>query len=181
MISYHKNTRANSTPKCSHSAQKTKGKFCFLAQMEEKMKTYGSKEMKRFNYLLGEIDAAYHEASLQLGLSDSAMQILYTICDNGDRCLLKTICRYSGLSKQTVNSAIRKLEREGIVYLESAGPKTKMVCLTEEGKQLAAKTAIQLLNTENEIFASWTKEEVHTYLSLTEKFLTDFKKITGQK
>lgn len=145
------------------------------------MNTYNSKELKRYNYLLGEIDAAYHEASLQLGLSDSAMRILYTICDNGDCCLLQTICRYSGLSKQTVNSAIRKLEREGIVYLESAGPKTKMVCLTEEGKQLAAKTAIQLLNTENEIFASWTKEEVHTYLSLTEKFLTDFKKITGQK
>ena len=149
--------------------------------MEEKMKTYGSKELKRFNYLFGEIDAAYHEASLQLGLSDSAMRILYTSCDNGGGCLLQTICRYSGLSKQTINSALRKLEKEGTVYLESAGSKTKMVCLTEEGKQLAAKTAIKLLNTENEIFDSWTKEEVHTYLSLTEKFLTDFRNKTRQK
>ena len=40
-----------------------------------------SKEMKRYNYLVGEIDAVYHEASLKLGLSDSALNILYAICD----------------------------------------------------------------------------------------------------
>ncbi len=69
-----------------------------------------SRDMKRFNYLLGEMDAVYHEISLKLGMSDSAMIILYTICDIGDCCLLTEICRLSGLSKQTVNSALRKLE-----------------------------------------------------------------------
>ena len=34
-----------------------------------------SRDMKRFNYLLGEMDAAYHEISLKLGMSDSAMII----------------------------------------------------------------------------------------------------------
>ena len=38
-----------------------------------------SKVMKRYNYLLGELNAVYHEMSLKLGLSDSAMIILYTI------------------------------------------------------------------------------------------------------
>ena len=35
-----------------------------------------SKEMKRFNHLLGELDAVYHEMTLKLGLSDSVMRIL---------------------------------------------------------------------------------------------------------
>lgn len=65
------------------------------------------------------------------------MIILYTICDNGESCLLQEISRRSGVSKQTINSAIRKLEKEGIVYLESVGAKNKNVCLTDEGKQLA--------------------------------------------
>ena len=47
------------------------------------MKSYSSNEMKRFNHLLEEIDAVYHEMSRRLGLSDSAMIILYTICDLG--------------------------------------------------------------------------------------------------
>ena len=43
------------------------------------MAEYIMEEMRKLNYLLSEIDAAYHEASQMLGLSDSAMQILY-IC-----------------------------------------------------------------------------------------------------
>ena len=135
------------------------------------MKTYISKEMKRYNHLCGEIEAVYHKMSLKMGLSDSAMRILYTICNIGDSCLLQEICSLSGVSKQTVNSAIRKLEQEGMVYLESAGAKNKKVCLTEEGKSLAEHTALRIIKAENSIFDSWQKEEVEMYLNLTERFL----------
>lgn len=131
-----------------------------------------SKELKRCNHLLGELEATYHDISLKLGLSDSALKILYTICNEGDRCLLSLICRRSGLSKQTVNSAIRKLETEGILYLEKSGPKSKMACLTEAGKDLSARTALRLLNAENTIFSSWPRQDVEKYLELTENFLT---------
>ena len=139
------------------------------------MKTYISNEMKRYNHLVGEIDAVYHEISLTLGLSDSAMKILYTICDSGDSCMLQEISRRSGVSKQTINSAIRKLENEGIVYLKSAGTKNKNVCLTEKGKQLAKQTAIRLIEIENDIFASWEKNDVEKYLELTERFMVSLK------
>ncbi|MDE7224930.1 MAG: MarR family transcriptional regulator [Acetatifactor sp.] len=136
------------------------------------MNNYVSKEMKRYNHLLGEIQATYHEISLKLGLSDSAMIILYTICNEGDSYPLSEICRLSGLSKQTVNSAIRKLETEGILYLAKAGSKNKTVCLTAAGKELAGKTALRLLNAENAILASWPRQDVEKYLELTEKFLS---------
>ncbi len=133
-----------------------------------------SRDMKRFNYLLGEMDAAYHEISLKLGMSDSAMIILYTICDIGDCCLLTEICRLSGLSKQTVNSALRKLEAQGTLYLEKAGPKGKKVCLTEAGKTLAERTGLRL--TEDAILASWPRQDVEKYLDLTERFLNALRK-----
>ena len=43
------------------------------------MGNYVINDMKRFNHLISEIDAVYHEAALKLGLSDSAMLILYTV------------------------------------------------------------------------------------------------------
>lgn len=135
------------------------------------MKESTSKTMKRFNYLLGELSAVYHDMALKLGLSDSAMNVLYTICDQGESCLLQNICRWSGLSKQTVNSAIRKLEAEGILYLETAGSRNKNVCLTEKGLDLAEQTAGRVLQAENEIFESWPEEDVEKYLELTEHFL----------
>lgn len=134
-----------------------------------------SKELKRYNYLFGETGAAYHEMYLKLGMSDSAISILYAILENGDSRPLQQICRCTGLSKQTINSAIRKLEAEGIIYLRMAGSKNKTVYLTEKGKLLAEKTAGRVLKAENEIFASWPREDVEKYLELTEAYLLALK------
>lgn len=135
------------------------------------MESYTTKEMKRFNYLVGETGAVYHEGYLKLGMSDSEGQILYTICNSGDSCLLSEICRLSGLSKQTVNSALRRLEAEGTVYLEACGGRRKKVCLTEQGRKLAEKTVVRLIEIENGILDSWPKEELDLYLELTERYL----------
>lgn len=128
---------------------------------------------KRISYLTGEIDAAYHEAARRLGLSDSAMSILYTICLNGDNCPLSDIVSLSGISKQTINSALRKLEEASVV--ETRGGKKKQVYLTEAGKALAQNSVRRVLNIENEIFESWTDAELEGYIALTEKYLLAFK------
>lgn len=132
-------------------------------------------DLKRVNYLLSEINAVYREASSALGISDSVMQILYTICNYGDSCLLGDILRMTGLPKQTVNSALRKLEGEGIVYLRSAEKKKKSVHLTEQGKSLASATVLRLMEMENAVFDSWTAEERQSYLRLNQKYLNQFK------
>lgn len=134
-----------------------------------------SNELKRFNYLFGETGAAYHEMHLKLGLSDSAGSILYALLENGGSCLLQHICHYTGLSKQTINSALRKLEAKNIIYLEMAGTKNKMVHLTETGRILAEKTAGRVIEAENEIFASWPREDVEKYLQLTENYMQALK------
>ena len=135
-----------------------------------------SKELRRFNYLMGEIDAAYHEAALNLGLSDSAMRILYVLCGCGSfRCSLREVCLCSGLSKQTVNSALRKLEGEGLAFLEPIGTKGKDVCLTDAGQALAEGTVARLIAVEGAILGSWPAEDVEKYLSLAEQYLTAFR------
>lgn len=134
-----------------------------------------NEQMKRFNLLSTEIDAAYHEAAFKLGLSDSTMLILYTAYSNGGECLLNDITLMSGASKQTVNSALRKLEAEGIVDLKSFEGRKKKVCLTDKGMQLADSTASRLIDIENEIFSSWSDEETSMYIELTKRYLTDFK------
>ena len=78
-----------------------------------------SKTLKRYNYLLGETNAAYHDASSKLGLTYSSMTVLYVVCNTGDTCPLRDICRNADISKQTVNSALRRLEADGLIYLEN--------------------------------------------------------------
>lgn len=139
------------------------------------MKYACSQNMKRCNLLTGEIEAAYHEAALKFGFADSTQFILYTICYLGDHCPLSDIVKMTGISKQTINSALRNMESQGLVELVFATPKTKNICLTDKGKELAEGTVIRLMKAEDEIFAGWSDEDVQKYLELTERFLKDFK------
>ena len=134
--------------------------------------------LRRFNRLFNETNAVYHEASVRLGLSDSVMRILYTICDFGGeyRCPLQVIRAQTGISKQTINSALRKLEGDGAVFLRQSGGKHKDVCLTPQGIALAERTVSRLIAAENAVFASWTEEDAEDYLALTEKYLTAFRR-----
>ena len=143
------------------------------------MKPCVSEQLQYYNLLTSEIDEAYHNASLKLGLSDSAMMILYALCSRENPCPLLEIARLTGISRQTIHSAIKKLEAQGILTLESPGGRRKLVRLTEEGMELAEKTAGRLIKIENEIFDSWTGEELEQYIRLTGRYLEQFRERPG--
>ena len=124
----------------------------------------------RINCLTEETDSIYHQAAVQFGLSDSSLLIFYMLYTNKGQCRLSDLYMVSGTSKQTVNSAIRKMEKEGMVYLEMYDGKSKMVYLTEKGKSYAEKTAGKLYEAECETFREWTQEEIDQYLQLTERY-----------
>lgn len=129
----------------------------------------------RINYLNAELDALYHHASLKLGLTDSASIVLYTIYDNGGDCLLSDIYKQSGVSKQTVNSAIRNLEKKCILYLEQHSGRAKKVVLTDTGREYVQKTVARLFDAEAAAFSSWTEEEISAHIGFMEKYILSFR------
>lgn len=133
-------------------------------------------KIMRYNHLLAEMDALYHKAALKQGLSDSTMMILYTAVQNEDHTCLIGRLTDMGMSKQTINSALRKLEKEGILYLETADGKAKRICLTEKGNELTRGTVEKMIAAENRALASWTPEEWELYLELSERYLRAFEK-----
>jgi len=139
-----------------------------------------SQNMKRCNHIQGEIESVYHNAALKFGLADSAQFILYTICYLGDNCPLNEVVKMTGISKQTVNSALRNMEKQGLIRLMQATPKTKNVALTQNGEKLAEETVLQLMKIEDDVFSAWSNEDVQKYLELNERFLKDLKEKIDQ-
>ncbi|MCI8893853.1 MAG: MarR family transcriptional regulator [Lachnospiraceae bacterium] len=137
------------------------------------MEYYVNEQMKHLNLLTSELDKAYHEAALKLGLSDSVMLILYTLCWCEGECLLGDLT--SSASKQTINSALRKLEADGIVRLETFRGRKKKVRLTDKGEQYVKDTVYPIIRIENEISDSWSEEEKNTYIELTRRYLEAFR------
>ena len=127
-------------------------------------------EIHRINYLTSEMDSIYHQASLRLGISDSVSIILYTIQDKGESCLLSDVYKNSGVSRQTVNSAIRRLEADGVLYLEPYAGRAKKIVLTDKGRDYIRQTVARLLEAEIRAFDGWSEDEIKTHISLMEKY-----------
>lgn len=130
----------------------------------------------KLNCLLTETDSVYHQAAVKLGLADSEMGILYMLYEKGGKRLLSEIVKTTGISKQTVNSALRKLENEEVVVSEQSGKRAKVVCLTKKGQEVAEKTVARLFDAECSVYAAWTEDEVETYVRLMEKYNDDLRK-----
>ena len=119
-----------------------------------------------------EEDDFYRRLARRSGLSDAAFWVLYSIETAPGPVTQTDIGNTLMLSKQTINSALRKLEEEGFAYLEGLGGRRKQVCLTQKGQELAERTVVRLIEIENGILASWPKAQLEQYLELTEQYMT---------
>lgn len=121
--------------------------------------------------LTGMIESVYHEAALKLNLTDSEMDVLYVLCAHEPGCYQSILCKETGRTKSTINSTVKKMEREGIVYLTPGEGRNTCVFLTEQGKQLMEHTVYKIIDMENEIYESWTQEEQQLFLQLNRDYV----------
>lgn len=123
-------------------------------------------DFQQINYMLMAISGLYHDAVLRFGLTENIAFILHYLDDNGDHCPLSAIYKTSGIRKQTVNSSIRKLEADGILYLEQDTGRSKRVVLTDKGRELIKNTVGQIRRAEVHSLDDWSQEEIQHYIRL---------------
>ncbi|MDE6579623.1 MAG: MarR family transcriptional regulator [Ruminiclostridium sp.] len=133
-------------------------------------------QIDKMNLLLSEIDGIYHTAALKLNLADSTLAILYVLRTEENECSISDICKVTGIGKQTINSALRKMEQDGIIQLRAMDGRKKTVTLTEKGITLSKTTADRLIEAENTAIVDWSSEEISEYLRLMRKFRDCLKK-----
>ena len=66
------------------------------------------------------------------------------------------------------------MEKKGYIRIEQGTGRNTLVYLTEMGKELSAKTAERIIEIENAIFHSWSKEEQNIFVELNKKYLEEF-------
>ena len=131
---------------------------------------------QRLNKMNNELNGLYHDISVKLGLSDSESMVMYMLYDTQEPLTQSDIVKATGLSKQTLNSAIRKLEKEGVIILEKINEKSKKIVMTEKGQVLIAQKIKPLVDMEDHVLDTWTEEDRLKYLELVEKFKEQFEK-----
>ena len=132
--------------------------------------------LSRFNRIIKESNDVYREAAKAVGLPDCAFWLLYALRECGEGMTQSALCDALYQPKQTVNSAIKKLENEGYLYL-CPGPdkRSKLVCLTEQGERLAQNKIDSLLAAEVRALDSLSEQEQETFLTLFHRYIDALK------
>lgn len=114
----------------------------------------------------------YRDVATSFGISESAFNILYAIYLAGEKGIAqRDICMQMCIGKQTVNSSIHKLEREGVVVLESGpGRRGLLSHLTPVGLELAERTIVPMIEAELAALREFDDRELELVLLLGRRY-----------
>lgn len=135
---------------------------------------------QEFNQIDGQIQRSYHEAAVKMRLPDSEFWILYALVTNEPMLPQTELTFVTGISKTTINSALKKMEREGLLELTPGGGRSTCARLTEAGHQLAEKTVCRLVALENQIYESWSPEEQAMLIELNRDYSKKLAAMIGE-
>lgn len=93
-------------------------------------------QMERINAYICQSTTLYGEWARQRGVSYNMLMILCTL--DAEPCTQKQIAENWMIPKQTVNTIVKGLERQGLIrFAAERGQKEKLVCFTEVGQMFA--------------------------------------------
>lgn len=118
-----------------------------------------------------EQESIYHHAAVRFGISDTVMWILYNIYESKEIYTQQELCKKCFWPKQTVNTAVANLVKNGYVRLEMI-PGTrnqKKILLTQAGIELAQNTTEYVKAAELRAYGKLSKEELRMLLDVNQK------------
>lgn len=135
------------------------------------MDSHAKAKLTQYNKSFKSIDETYRNAAKRFGMSECTFWILYTLRVEKPPVTQSEICALQYQPKQTVNSALKKLESEGFLTLSvGADRRNKYVSLTEKGLALAEKTVDIFAESEANALLMMSEDEQDTLCRLLKKY-----------
>lgn len=135
-------------------------------------------QMALYNQLLKESDDIYRVYAKNSNLSETAFWILYCIREREEAFTQREICNYWFYTPQTVNSALKHMEEDGLLVLraEEGNRKSKKIYLTEKGEKLVEQIVDPLIDAEVRATEKLGEQEMEKFLKIMKKQTELFRK-----
>lgn len=132
-------------------------------------------KVKLLNSMLSEIDSIYQELLKAKGISDSEYIVMFAISELGEGCLQKDISDNSYISKKTVNSTIKKFQKEGLIELKLGKYPNMHIFLTDKGREFMENNIMPVIEVENRMAEGMTDMEFQFLMECYHKYIKKFK------
>ena len=117
-------------------------------------------------------EALYSRVASFFGLTTCEMWIYYFLLIEDNGITQRDICCQMSFKKQTVNSAVSKLVKNGMMTLSAAdgNSKNKILMLTPEGREFAQRTVNQLLEAELKAAKKFGSKKLSSFCKLRDEY-----------
>lgn len=127
--------------------------------------------LAEYNDLFKENENIYRDLARNLGLSECSFWILYILRADNEAPVQSEICACLHLPKQSINSALKKMEAEGFLTLtQGSDLRSKKISLTADGICLCENTVDRVIAVERAALNGLPPEEQTLFLSLFRKY-----------
>ncbi len=127
-----------------------------------KNRDYIAEQRIEYTHLYNQYEGIYQKIMRNSGMSETPYRILYALCEGKKKWSQIDICREWNYAKQSVNTAISKLVKQGYVVLEQdrSMPKNhKVIVLTKKGNEFCARWVRPVIEADNQAFAAISEQE----------------------
>lgn len=123
----------------------------------------------------------YRGLARSYGLAESAFWVLYALRMTRGGTTLHELCASLCLSKQTVHSAIKQLQADGVLRAETAADRrSRTITLTERGAALAGATVDRVIDAEVRAVMDMSESELAEFLRLFRRYNQALKREFGE-
>lgn len=117
------------------------------------------------NHAWKEYMGIYDAAAQRVGIPSSVLDSLYTLYLE-DGITQKDICDRACLSKQTVHSAVMRLQKDGLLRTERGEGRSVLLFLTDTGRAEAKRIVRPIVEAEIRAYDTLSLEEFDQFLSM---------------
>ena len=132
-------------------------------------------KLRHINGMLSEISSIYEKLLSSKNVPEGVFIVLSSILDLGEGCLQKEIAEISYLNKKTINSTIKKLEKEDYIKLKAGKYPNMHIYLTEKGQEYMQKKIIPIIEVESKALELMPHNEFETLVESYKKYIDNFR------
>lgn len=127
------------------------------------------------NTIFKNIDHLYYECARNSGISETAYYILMTVRIEKNQCTQTDICERWAMSRQTVNSALKRLEKDGyLVLIPTTSGRSKVIELTDKGNGYVKQHIDPILVLEDKAWKQLSREKRELFSEILQEYYNFF-------
>lgn len=132
-------------------------------------------KLRHINNMLSEISDIYQKLLLSKNVPESVFIVMSSILELGEGCLQKNIAEKSYINKKTVNSTIKKLQKEEYIELKAGKYPNMHIYLTEKGQMYMQEKIVPIIELENTVLDRMPEKEFGILVDSYRKYIDNFR------